>query len=160
MRNRGQTKLLERRDIAFTDSKHQKIRHDDQNLPAKAAFISITFRDQKNRKKMTTHTHVKATDPLLCPVKAWALMVQRILHTKPAEQTMVNYFRDNTKPTGQQHHHFTQHNTIATLRQSVIDFPHHYPYKAEDIRIHSLQSGAAVALYLNNVDHAPRAMEY
>ncbi len=44
-----------------------------------ADCVSVTFERQKNDRKSDAVTQWRAKDPILCPMKIWALIVTRIL---------------------------------------------------------------------------------
>jgi hypothetical protein len=110
-------------------------------------FVSITFEDQKNGQKNQTRTQQRTDDPVLCPVKAWLLLVLRIFaspNTNP--HTTVNAFYDHTRSTQK---FLSQHDTNLLLRQTcAICSEMHFGYRPQDIGSHSLRSGAAMALFL------------
>jgi hypothetical protein len=40
-----------------------------------ADCVSITFEQQKNDRKSNTVTQWRTTDPIMCPIKLWALII-------------------------------------------------------------------------------------
>ena len=70
------------------------------NLTAllQAECVSITFVSQKNGEKMATITQHRSKHDILCPVKAWATTINRILkYDKASLTTTVNTFLDTSK---------------------------------------------------------------
>ena len=149
---RGKTKLLTVGNIRFYSKDRIEISHHDHLLESRAEYVTITFEDQKNNKKMETRTQQRTEDPILCPVTAWARTVSRIL-TSPGTSlsTTVNFFFDSTATAGSQARLITQANT-RNLLQSTATIPgkDKVSYSANEIGTHSLRSGAAMALFLAN----------
>ena len=99
----GKTKLLTIGNIRVYSKDRIEISHHDQLLESRAEYITITFEDQKNNKKMETRTQRRMEDPIPCSVTAWARIVSRIL-TSPGTSlsTTVNFFFDSTATEGSQ----------------------------------------------------------
>jgi hypothetical protein len=114
----GHTKLLESSDIVFTDLNNKTIEHNNPKLFLLASYVSITFRDQKNRQKNITRSHQRTVDPIICLVKAWSKVIQRIRTTKRDDITTVNYFFESSSNITPKIHFFSQQDTIDTLRNS------------------------------------------
>jgi len=55
-----------------------ELSHSDPNLHV-ATTVSITFRYQKRDERDDIITHHRNLDPVMCPVKAWAHVVRRLL---------------------------------------------------------------------------------
>jgi hypothetical protein len=72
------TKLLCLRNIRFFLNGHL-LSHDNTSLVSLADCVSITFEFQKTDIRDETITHHRSKDLYLCPVRAWAAVVQRIL---------------------------------------------------------------------------------
>lgn len=100
---------------------------------------------------MVVRSMEKTNDAVMCPVKAWASVVQSIRNTRSKKNTPVNYYTEKTN-AGNQTASFSQQDTIILLRSSAKHHSNDVPYKPEDIGSHSLRSGAAVALFLSGVD--------
>jgi hypothetical protein len=75
-----QMKQLCLRNIAFI--KNGKILDHSSTKPHLADCVSVTFERQKNDRKSDTVTQWRTKDPILCPVKIWALIVTQILSYK------------------------------------------------------------------------------
>jgi hypothetical protein len=139
------TKTLRIGDVQFRIGR-QVIPHTSPDLH-QAEQVSVVFRDQKNRHKMATRTAWRSTDPLACPVVAWAKITRRVRQTQGCrDDTMVFKY---TNPEG---------NTADVKSASLII---HLPraankigyatlgYAPHEIGTHSIRSGAAMALVLS-----------
>jgi hypothetical protein len=146
---RGKTRILCLRNIQFTTSTYEHIPHHNPHLQTKAAFISVIFEDQKNNTKMEKRTQQKSLDHTLCPVRAWAQTIQRILtYPNTTPDTPVNLFIDHTT---HQKIYFSQALLNNFLRTTVRQKPvNYFGYTHSNIGTHSIRSGAAMALYLAN----------
>jgi hypothetical protein len=115
---------------------------------ASADAIAITFEFQKTDVRSET-VHQHATHLLvLCPVRRWAAIVQRILsYPGGALDSLVSVVITNDR------HRLITSKFVATqlraaasrIGEDVLGFP------ATDIGTHSLRSGAAMAMYLAGV---------
>ena len=113
-----------------------------------ATTISVTFEDQKNDHKFDTITMHAANHKLLCPVKSWARVVWRVLSI-PSMSTasFVNMFQDKSSTL-----EITGNDVVQSLRAAAhaIGEPS-LGFKISDIGTHSIRSGAAMAMYLDEV---------
>ena len=82
VRKRGKTRPLTLGNISFRDERGMELAQTDQYLETKARFVTITFVDQKNGKKMDRRSQM-STDLPLCPVRAWARICRRVRLTIP-----------------------------------------------------------------------------
>lgn len=145
----GRTKRLTIGDICFLDRKHKIIHQSDSKLLKKASYVTITFQNQKNGNKNTKRTHGKTDDKILCPVRAWAIIIQRIREKRTKSSTPVNFVWDDVKDEAT---YFKQNDIIQILRHSAKLWEKKLPYTHDCIGSHSLRSGAAMALFLANAD--------
>jgi hypothetical protein len=76
------TALLELRGITFTDTQHQVIQHNSSLMISDSHYVTICFRDQKNRNKHATRTQRRNCKVIMCPVRVWAKKVTRIQRQK------------------------------------------------------------------------------
>ena len=85
---------------------------------------------------------------LLCPVKAWARVAQRVLSTPSSSiASFVNIFHDNQNTFS-----VTSNDAFQSLRAVAIAMSEiKLGFKASDIGTHSIRSGAAMAMYLDKV---------
>ena len=153
VKERGRTKLLTVANVKFYSKHRSELPHNDPDLESSAEFVTITFEDQKNKKKMETRTQQRTGDPALCPVLAWTRVISRIIsspNTSPS--TTVNYFFDPSNPSQSlKDRLITQDNTRVFLRLTAqLLGKDKVGYLPADIGTHSLRSGAAMALFLAN----------
>ena len=71
------TKLLRLRNVQFCRSR-RRMHHNDRSLLS-ADSVSVTFEFQKNDERDVTITQHCTHDATLCPVRAWAALVKRVL---------------------------------------------------------------------------------
>lgn len=141
------TKRLRLRNLRFFKGKRQ--------LPQSSPFlrladsISITFEFQKNDERDITVTMHRTGDPVLCPVIAWASVVQRIWSYKGTTfDTPVNTFLDTSGELVL----LSSSSALSHLRAAVSALgKDELGYTADEMGTHSLRSGAAMAMYLAGV---------
>jgi hypothetical protein len=124
------TKLLQLNNICFYKGQRQLL-HSDTELP-NTDCVSITFEEQKRDTKNDTITQHHSGNSLLCPVRVWASIVQRISsypNSKPAKQVLLKHLRSAATAEG----------------------PDSLGFTASQIGLHSAHSGAAMAMYLARV---------
>jgi hypothetical protein len=138
------TKLLCLRTIRFFLNGHL-LSHDNTSLSL-ADCVSITFEFQKTDIRDETITHYRSKDLYLCPVRAWATVVQHIL-TYPGtdHDSPVNTFQ---RPDGS----LTQITSVQIKLQirsavAAIGRPS-LGFGPEDVGTHSVRSAAAMAMVL------------
>jgi len=141
------TKLLSIKNIRFFMGKRQ-LTHSDKNLHL-ASSVSITFEEQKRGTKNDTITHHRTNDPLLCPVKIWSKIIQRIIKYPTSNQdTTVNSFLLNNGTI----YKFSGKDLLTHLRRAANSLgPDKLGYTPDQIGLHSARSGAAMAMYLAGV---------
>jgi hypothetical protein len=110
--------------------------------------VAITFKTQKNRCKFDTFTQWVTADNTLCPIKQWAALIQRICAYPGAN--------DNTNISTVWHHgkahHVTSKDITNALRDGITVFGSDKLRIAPcKIGMHSICSGAAMAMYLGGV---------
>ena len=149
--NRGRTKLLRIRNITFLNDDIMPIPKGNIQGIASATLVQVCFEDQKNAHKADKRTQRRTSHPILCPVKALASTVTRILsYTKHSEDSPINSFID---PTSGIQRNFSQQSTNETLRSTCAMKPaSFFGYNTSDIGSHSIRSGAAMALFMANVE--------
>jgi len=138
---------LQLEDIEFFAG-NERLEHCDDNL-ANADSISISFALQKNKVKYEKITMWKSDDKVLCPVKRWASIVQRIRsYPGSNSSTPVNRLWDHKKG---KYTYITADTIAKTLKQAVREIGSKVlGFGPEDVGCHSLRSGAAMAMYLTN----------
>jgi hypothetical protein len=127
---------------------HRTLAHDDPNLMF-ADTVTITFEFQKNDQRDDSITQSRTGDPILCPVRAAAAVVQRMRAsglTKP-DTPLYSYTDDNGKLR-----HMETRIALGMLRtfiKTAVRDP--LGLKASEIGLHSMRSASAMAMYLNKV---------
>jgi len=92
VRRKRKTKVLCVKNIKFFQGK-RLMRHTDPLLHL-ASSVLITFEEQKRDTKGDTITHHRTSDPLLCPVKIWCKIIQRIIsYNSTTSETTVNVYQ-------------------------------------------------------------------
>ena len=140
------TKRLKIRNIRFF--RHgREILHNDPTLSA-SDYVSITFEDQKNGERFDTITMHCAYDLLLCPVVAWAKIVQRILKCPgTSSDSFVNTFYSSGNL-----YHVSGDDMLSSLQAAANAIGEsRLGFHPNDIGTHSIRSGAAMGMYLAEV---------
>ena len=110
--------------------------------------LGFTFEDRKNGEKNDTITMQCAYDLVLCPVRAWAKIVQRILkYPSTTPDTYVNAFLSNGKIQYVKNTDMSKalRAAASSIGEARLGFP------PTDIGTHSIRSGSAMAMYLAEV---------
>ena len=141
------TKLLQLQNIRFFKN-NKELKHNDPHLGS-ADTVSITFYFQKNDQRDDTVTMWRTSDPTLCPVKTWAKIVKRIWSYPDATwESSVNLFlQKNGKSatiSGSVMLRFFRKNANVMGKEKL-------GYDPADIGTHSIRSGCAMSMYLDNV---------
>ena len=139
------TKILCLRNIRFFRN-CREMSHDNPEL-LNADRVSITFEYQKNDERDDTVTQKRTGDLILCPVRSWATIVQRIRgYDGTNDDTPVNVVLiDN------QLRMIPSKTMLSALRRAVDTLgKDRLGYTSAEIGTHSLRSGAAMAMYLDN----------
>ena len=144
--DKRRTDILRLRCIRFFKDGVQ-LRHDSPRLEF-ADCVSVTFEKQKKDERNDTTTQIATDDSLLCPVKQWAAIVKRIW-TYPG----TTY---DTKVSTVLREGVISHITSKMMIDALRDAAESYGLKKlninkEDIGTHSIRSGAAMAMYLDEV---------
>jgi hypothetical protein len=141
------TKLLVVRNIRFFMGK-RRVQHDDKNLHLSTS-VSITFEEQKRGSKNDTITHHRTNDPILCPVKTWARIINRLIsYPSTTPETPVNVFQLDNGQT----YKFTGKDLLSHLHHAADSLgPDKLGCTSDQIGLHSARSGAAMAMYLAGV---------
>jgi hypothetical protein len=152
-KNPGKTKTLQLRDIIFRDSSRRIIPHDDPRLLDRVEFVTVTWRNQKNGKRLDSRTQRRTRDLLLCPALRLGRVVQRVLCTVPnvTPHTLIcALYNPNTKQTT----HLQDEFTLNLLRSTCAMFGGKptFGFHPHEIGNRSIRSGAAMALFLK--DHS------
>ena len=144
----GRTKVIHLRGILFRDKDHNEIDHRSPCLSS-AERVTLTFEDQKNGTKMDRRTHQRTTDPVMCPVRRIASLIERIYRRVPLANP--NTTIDTTFQASR-----TSRLSSTALRafmRSACTIGGGRPafgFTAADIGTRSIRSGAAMGLFLMN----------
>jgi hypothetical protein len=141
------TKRLRLGNLKFIRNK-RSVRLDDPFL-ALSDTIAITFEFQKNDERDETVVMHCSGDPLLCPIRAWAAVVIRILsYPGTTATTFVNAYLT----TGGKLGYLTGDQVRARLRLAAGRIgADRLGFAPTEIGTHSIRSGSAMAMYLAGV---------
>ncbi|MGH7974184.1 MAG: hypothetical protein ACREBR_01565 [bacterium] len=140
------TKLLTLGNLRFLTGK-KELHHKDDNL-SQADTISITFEFQKRDTRNDIITMPRSGDPILCPVKAWAFLTQRIL----AYPGCTSSSPVNTAIFENRILTLSATTVLQKLRSATaLIGKDSLGFEPAEVGLHSLRSGAAMAMYLAHV---------
>jgi hypothetical protein len=140
---------------------HEELSHDDPDL-AFCDSVTITFEYQKRDERDETVTMYATGDTLLCPVRAWASIVQIVLHQpKTNKDTPCNtVFLENPNATNPNDHSqqlgkfvgLTGKQMISLIRRAAKSIgSKRLGFDPKELGTHSIRSGAAMAMHLDGV---------
>ena len=136
-------KLLRLRNIEFRRN-NRIVPHSDPHLD-RCETVSITFEHQKRDERDETITHHTSGDALLCPVRSWASVAQRIrAYPGATKDTHVNAFLlDGTivYVSGKAVRERIRW-AVGAIGKATLG------YGPKDVGTHSIRSGAAMAMFL------------
>jgi hypothetical protein len=137
----------------FRNRARRIIPHNDKHLLEQAEFVTVTWRNQKNGKRLDSRTQRRTLDPLLCPTLRLGRAVQRVLHNVPEPTTytlLCALYNKTTKQTT----HLQDEFTLNLLRSTCAMFGGQttFGFHPHEIGNRSIRSGAAMALFLK--DHS------
>ena len=141
------TKIITPRTIVF---RHRNRTIKNRKMFHTATTVSITFINQKNDNNYETVTQHKNGHAIQDPVAIWARIVNRILDLpNSSPDTTINAFwNPNCKQVG----YITSNMILESLKWAVDELGvDHLGFTSDEIGCHSIRSGAAMAMYLNNV---------
>ena len=140
------TKLLRLRNLTFRSQ--GEITPITSPCITQATTITITFESQKNTNTFESITMHRSQDPTLCPVKAWAAIARRILsYPGTTLNTPVNTILHRGQLCA-----IKSSTILLKLRHATsIIGQRRLGFTAKDVGTHSIRSGAAMAMYLDNV---------
>jgi hypothetical protein len=141
------TKLLAIKNFHFYKNK-KLLKLNDNNLH-QADVMKIVFESQKTEKKNQTVFHHSTYHPILCPIKIWASIIQRILKIpESSPNTTVNTILliNGSKQ------YLSNNYLITKLRLAAkIIGEDELGFTPSEIGLHSLHSGAAMAMFLAGI---------
>jgi hypothetical protein len=143
----GRTKTLDVQHVVFRDSRKRIIPQDSPE--ANVEYVTVTFVDQKNGDKMDMRTQGRTGDPVLCPVKRLHALVSRIRHNVPHHSGSTTI---NTIHIAESTLRVTNSLLLKQIRSTCDLCGGHktFGFHSTDIGTHSLRSGGAMALFLND----------
>ncbi len=131
----------------FEFRKNQRILdHSDPNLES-ADTITLTFEYQKNAERDDPVTQSRTSDPLVCPVRAAAEVIQRLRAEGATSDTHIYQYKDNRGKKKD----LTGKVALALLRDYVKTVDKSFGIPADEIGLHSLRASAAMAMYMNGI---------
>jgi hypothetical protein len=145
--NPGRTKKIDIGHVVFRNAR-KRILPADCSL-ADAAYVTLTFVDQKNGEKMDVRTQQRTGDKVLCPVIQAHALVSRIRSTVPhySDSTTLNTLHLVGKTVSISSKFLLQQ---LRLTCRFCGGKKTFGFNPTDIGTHSLRSGGAMALFLND----------
>ena len=140
----GRTKTLEMRDLVFRDLRGRITPHNSPYL-LDAAFVTVTWRNQKNGLWMDSRSQRRTLDPILCPVRRFGRVLKRILlsvpHATPTTLICTIGAAPSRPPT-----HINSDYTLHLLQSTCALFGGHptFGFHPHEIGNRSIRSGAAM----------------
>ena len=143
---KGRTDIIRLRCIIFRRGR-RIIRHDDPELEY-ADNVTIIFEMQKKDERDDSVTHWCTNHPILCPVRLWATVVKRIKsYPGTDDNTPVSAVWRNNRIE-----HITSKEIIDAINASAEAIGwDNLGVKKGDFGTHSIRSGGAMAMYLDEV---------
>ena len=139
------TKIIKICNITFKMN-NKTLHHDTSNLTS-SDMVRIRFCYQKNDKRDVCIHMFKSGDPILCPVKAWANTVQRVLQIPGAnENSEVCSFGDNNNNIT-----LIRADHVRSKLRAIVELigEESLGFQKDDIGLHSIRSGGAMAMFLS-----------
>jgi hypothetical protein len=148
----GRTKTVDMAGVTFLDRDKRETPHEHPGLSL-AVCVTFLFADQKNREKNDRRTQKRTDDPVLCPVRRAASLIERIRRLVPdfTGATTINTYAQHSRKglvTLQLASGFLRtqlRHTCATLGGKRV-----FGFNRMDIGTKSVRSGAAMGLFLAN----------
>jgi hypothetical protein len=144
----GRTKIVNMEGMIFLDSEKREIPQDHPGLEM-ACHVTYLFVDQKNKDKNARRSQKRTGDPVLCPVRRSASLIQRIRRLVPdfSGSTTMNTMIVNGVVL-----QLASGFLRAQLRHActVLGGKKEFGYSAQEIGTKSIRSGAAMGLFLMN----------
>jgi hypothetical protein len=142
----GRTKLLLIRNIRFVRN-GRNISHDDPALEL-SDCVAITFEMQKKEEKNDTVHHKSSGDLIMCPVRAAAELVRRILGYPGTDgNTPISAILVGSKITQVKSKQMVGvlRDAVQAIGEGVLNI------KVDEIGTHSIRSGAAMAMVMGGL---------
>ena len=122
------------------------VSHDDPDLEL-ADNVTITFEYQKRDMRNDTVTQSRSGKPLICPVRAAAAVVQRILAMGGKPSTHLYQYADKKGKWKC----MTAKKAVEHLQNFVATIDESYGLPKKSVGTHSIRSSGAMAMYLNGI---------
>jgi hypothetical protein len=151
----GKTLPVEIRDLIFRD-KHRKLIPIRSNAILSAEYITVIFRDQKSGKKWEARSQQRTDNPILCPVRRWATVAQRLLTMGFPLSTQV-YTTTTDRKGAIVKLTSTYVKTALRIACTLLGGKAEFGFDASEIGSKSIRSGAAMALFIADVS-VPKIM--
>jgi hypothetical protein len=148
----GRTKTVDVVGVVFLDRDHREIPQDHPGV-ALAVCVALLFADQKNRDKNARRTQKRTDDPVLCPVRRAASLIERVRRLVPgfSGSTAINtcaHQNSNGPVTLQLASGFLRAQLRCTC--TALGGKTVFGFDSKDIGTKSIRSGAAMGLFLAN----------
>jgi hypothetical protein len=149
----GQTQCIDLDGLIFRTTSNTIVPHSDPGLLTISEYVTVTFVNQKNGRKMDSRTQRRTGDPDLCPVVRYATQVQRILRMVPGAKGITKI---NTIALGGKLGLITNTYILNILRNTCYSFGGKatFGFDPHEIGNKSIRSGAAMALFINDISTA------
>ena len=148
----GRTKTVDMDGVIFLDDRKREIPHDHPGI-ALAAHVTLRFADQKNRDKNARRTQKRTEDPVLCPVRRSASLIERIRRLVPnfVGSTTINTYVHKARK-GLVALQLASGFLRSQLRHtcSSLGGKNVFGFDSTEIGTKSIRSGAAMGLFLAN----------
>jgi hypothetical protein len=148
VRGERRTKLLRLRNFQFFRG-NCRLNYNDPALVL-ADSVAITFEFQKNDQRNEVIVHHRCSDPQLCPVRAWASILIRIIsYPGTTMETTVNMYLPKA---GGKLKAVVSEDACKRLRRAAASIGSaRLGFEPHEMGTHSIRSGAAMAMYLAGV---------
>jgi hypothetical protein len=149
----GRTKTADMIGVIFLDKGKREIPQEHPGI-ALAAHVTLLFADQKDRHKKARRTQKRTDDPVHCPVRRAASLIERIrrlVPVFPGSLTAINTCMHRAKE-GLVKLQLARGFLRSQLRHacSALGGKKVFGFDSEDIGTKSIRSGAAMGLFLAN----------
>jgi hypothetical protein len=149
----GRTRTLEIRNLHFRTLQQKPISPLSPSFEADAEFVTVTWDDQKNRKKSDSRTQRRTNDPLLCPVTSLGRAARRVVLTVPGAGP-ITLLCSVYNPSSHLVTLLSDEFTLKLLCSTCAMFGGKpvFGFHPHEIGNRSIRSGTAMALFLK--DHS------
>jgi hypothetical protein len=148
---KGKTKPIRAMDVTFRDKRQKLLNHRSGKLHT-AEFVTVTFCDQKNGRKIDSRSQRRTKHPILCPVLRWASVISRLLRQGYSLTHEVFHLRS---PQGKHYLITTDYfKNILRTACKILGGKDRFGFSPHEIGSKSIRSGAAMAFFLADVSVA------